>query len=143
MVVIIGGGNVAIDAARSIWRMGSKVTVVYRRSKDDMPANREEIKEAEAEGIAFVFMSGPNKIVGDAKGSVKALEIMKMKTGGFDSSGRRKPEPTGETAAIACDTVVLAIGERVDADWVKSVGSADQSERNDYSEPVYMEDQPR
>lgn len=121
-VVIIGGGNVAIDAARTIWRMGSKVTVVYRRDKKDMPANRTEIQEAEAEGVKFVYMSGPEKIIGDGKGNVKGLEVMKMTAGGYDTSGRKKPVPTGETAELPCDTVVVAIGEKVDTNLLSVNG---------------------
>ena len=112
----------AIDAARSIWRLGSEVTVVYRRSKADMPANKDEIIEAEAEGIKFRFMSGPNRIIGDKNGRVKELEIMKMKSGGFDSSGRKKPVPSGETAVIPCDTIILAVGEKVDSEALKEAG---------------------
>ena len=115
-VVVIGGGNVAIDSARSIWRLGKKVTVVYRRDKYDMPANKDEIAEAEAEKINFHFLSAPHEILVDEKGRVKGLKIEIMERGSIDSSGRRRPVPTGKFKEIACDSVVLAIGERVDSE---------------------------
>jgi len=113
--VIIGGGNVAIDAARSLWRVGTDVTVVYRRSRDAMPANKLEIEEAVAEGINFEFFTAPLSIKADAKGKVIALEVMEMTGGTFDTSGRRKPIETGKTRDIACDNVIIATGERVDS----------------------------
>ena len=121
-VVIIGGGNVAIDAARTALRLGSDVTVVYRREKNDMPANAEEIEEAEAEGIKFKFLSAPEKIEDDGKGNVAGIELMKMIPGDFDLSGRRRPVPSGQTYKISCDKVILGIGEKVDSDFVKKDG---------------------
>ncbi|HOV99656.1 MAG TPA: FAD-dependent oxidoreductase [Bacteroidota bacterium] len=121
-VVVVGGGNVAIDAARSCLRLGTDVTVVYRRDRHEMPANEHEIKDAMEEMIPFRFMSAPHRILGDAKGNVRGLEIMKMKLEGFDSAGRKKPVETGETEVIECDTVILAVGERVDADAAKELG---------------------
>ena len=113
-VVIIGAGNVAIDAARSIWRLGKDVTVVYRREKNDMPANTDEIMESEAEHITYRFLAAPYEIVTDPKGNAKALKIELMSIGHIDSSGRRKPIPTGQYEEILCDSVILAVGERVD-----------------------------
>jgi NADH-quinone oxidoreductase subunit F len=115
-VVIIGAGNVAIDAARSIWRMGKDVTVVYRRERGDMPANRDEIVEAQAEGIIYRFLEAPDSIIKDKAGKVKALKVAKMQCGSIDESGRRKPVPTGEYDEILCNTIVMAIGEKVDSD---------------------------
>jgi NADH-quinone oxidoreductase subunit F len=115
-IVIVGAGNVAIDAARSIWRMGKVVTVVYRREKDDMPANHDEIVEAQAEGIIFKFLSAPEEVIKNKSGNVKALKVSKMKCGSIDESGRRKPVPTGEYEEIDCDTIIVAIGEKVDSD---------------------------
>lgn len=114
-VVIIGAGNVAIDAARSLWRLGKDVTVVYRREKCDMPANHVEIEESEAENIRFHFLSAPVEIITDEKQQVKGLRIELMTTGGIDTSGRRKPVPTGKFDVIHCDSVITAIGERVDS----------------------------
>lgn len=121
-VVVVGGGNVAIDAARSCLRLGSEVTVVYRRDKDEMPANEHEIKDAMEEMIKFRFMSAPNKILGDSKGRLRGLETMKMKFEGFDSAGRKKPVESGETEVIECDTIILAVGERVDTEAAKELG---------------------
>ena len=121
-VLIIGAGNVAVDAARTAWRMGSRVTIVYRRDKEDMPANKDEIAEAGNEGISFVFLAAPKEILGDDTGRVKALVCEKMTPGEFDISGRRRPVGTGETFEIPCDTVMVAIGEKVDAGFLKDAG---------------------
>jgi NADPH-dependent glutamate synthase beta subunit-like oxidoreductase len=121
-VVVVGAGNVAIDAARSCLRLGADVTVVYRRDRDEMPANEHEIKDAIDETIHFMFMSAPQRIIGDAKGSVAGLEIHKMRFDGFDSSGRKKPVDTGETALVECSSVILAVGERVDFSSAQEIG---------------------
>jgi NADH-quinone oxidoreductase subunit F len=121
-VVVVGAGNVAIDAARSAWRLGSHVTVVYRRLKVDMPANKDEIKEAEAEGIKFMFLCTPKEILADENGRVRAIELTKMTSGEVDLSNRRKPVSTGETFTLYCDNVIMAVGEEVDADFVKTSG---------------------
>ncbi|MFA5362917.1 MAG: FAD-dependent oxidoreductase [Candidatus Omnitrophota bacterium] len=121
-IVIIGAGNVAVDAARTALRFGSEATIVYRREKEDMPANKDEIREAEAEGVRFVFLAAPKEIIGDDRGRVKALRVNKMVPGAFDVSGRRKPVAADETFDIPCDTVMLAIGERVDSDFLKDFG---------------------
>jgi len=121
-VLIIGAGNVAVDAGRTAHRFGAKVTIVYRRDKDDMPANKDELFEAEREGIHFVFYAAPKEILGDEKGNVRALKVSKMTPGDFDASGRRKPMPTDECYEIPCDTVLLAIGERVDAQFLQDFG---------------------
>jgi len=121
-VVIIGAGNVAVDAARTVFRYARKVTIVYRREKDDMPANKGEIREAEAEGIKFVFLSAPKEILADEKGNVRALLVTKMAPGEYDVSGRRKPVATSETYEITCDTIMVAIGERVDSEFLKAAG---------------------
>lgn len=114
-VVIIGAGNVAIDAARSIWRLGKDVTVVYRRNKCDMPANKIEIMESEAEKIHYRFLSAPQEVLLDKSGKVSGLRIDVMSCGGIDASGRRKPVSTGKSENIPCDSVILAVGERVDS----------------------------
>ncbi|MGE5644547.1 MAG: FAD-dependent oxidoreductase [Acidobacteriota bacterium] len=120
-VVVIGGGNAAIDSARTARRMGADVTVVYRRERKDMPAIVEETEAAEAEGANFVFLAAPHRIVG-FHGVVKAIEVVKTKLGEFDSSGRRKPVPTDEIQVLKCDTVILAVGETVDMDFAKASG---------------------
>jgi len=121
-VAVIGGGNAAIDSARTALRMGSEVTVIYRRERKDMPAIREETDAAEAEGAKFVFLATPHRIVGDADGNVKAIEVVKTRLGEFDSSGRRRPVPTEEIRRLECDTVILAVGEAVDLDFVRAAG---------------------
>jgi NADH-quinone oxidoreductase subunit F len=121
-VVVIGGGNAAIDSARSARRLGAEVTVVYRRERKDMPAIPEEVEAAEHEGARIVFLAAPHRIVGDKAGQVKALEAVKTKLGEFDTSGRRRPIATDEVVRIDCDTVILAVGEKVDPDFCKASG---------------------
>jgi len=89
-VIVVGAGNVAIDAARSCLRLGADVTIVYRRDKDEMPANSHEINDATDETINFMFLSAPYRILGNEKGKVAGLEIHKMHFDGFDNAGRKK-----------------------------------------------------
>lgn len=121
-VVVIGGGNAAIDSARTALRLGSKVTIIYRRERKDMPAIPEETEAAEAEGAEIVFLATPHRIVGNAEGRVQAIETVRTKLGEYDASGRRRPMPTGEVVRFACDTVILAVGESVDIDFAKASG---------------------
>ena len=121
-VVVIGGGNAAIDSARTSLRMGSDVTVIYRRERKDMPAIREETDAAEAEGAKFAFLATPHRIVGDEDGNVKAIEVVKTRLGEFDASGRRRPIATNEIQRFECNTVILAVGEAVDMDFVRASG---------------------
>jgi NADH-quinone oxidoreductase subunit F len=121
-VVVIGGGNAAIDSARTSRRMGADVTVIYRRERKDMPAIPEETEAAEHEGVQFLFLATPHRIVGDKQGAVKAIEVVKTKLGEFDTSGRRRPVPTDEVVRVDCDTVILAVGEKVDPAFYKASG---------------------
>ncbi|MDX2153925.1 MAG: NADH-ubiquinone oxidoreductase-F iron-sulfur binding region domain-containing protein [Bryobacteraceae bacterium] len=121
-VAVIGGGNAAIDSARTALRLGCDVTIVYRRERKDMPAIKEETDTAEREGVRFQFLATPHRIVGDAEGRVKALESVKTRLGEFDSSGRRRPVPTDEIVRLDCDSVILAVGETVDLDFAKASG---------------------
>jgi NADH-quinone oxidoreductase subunit F len=121
-VVVIGGGNAAIDSARTARRTGAEVTVIYRRERKDMPAIPEETEAAEHEGVQFLFLAAPHRIVGDKQGAVKAIEVVKTKLGEFDTSGRRRPVPTDEVVRVDCDTVILAVGEKVDPDFCKASG---------------------
>ena len=121
-VVVIGGGNAAIDSARTALRMGSEVKVIYRREKKDMPAIKEETDAARHEGVKFVFLATPHRIVGDENGNVKAIELVKTKLGEFDASGRRRPVSTDEIIRFECDSVILAVGESVDMDFVRASG---------------------
>ncbi len=119
-VVVVGGGNVAMDAARSALRLGAEnVTVVYRRSDAELPARREEIEHAKHEGIEFCLLANPTRIIGDygdgtpqgRKFDVKAVECIKMELGEPDESGRRSPKPvTGSEFMIDADVVIIAIG---------------------------------
>ena len=121
-VAIIGGGNAAIDSARTALRKGAEATVYYRRERKDMPAIEEETAAAKDEGARFVFLAAPHRIIGDAKGNVKAIEIVTTRLGAYDTSGRRKPVSTGEIQRFDCDSVILAVGEGVDAEFAKESG---------------------
>ncbi|MBN2467991.1 MAG: FAD-dependent oxidoreductase [Deltaproteobacteria bacterium] len=120
-VVVIGGGNVAIDCARVATRLGAMVTILYRRERKDMPALEEEIHEAELEGVSFIFLGAPRAIVG-AKGKVAGIEVTRMKLGEFDSSGRRRPVPTEEIYTIQCNAVITAIGGKADTSVLEQMG---------------------
>ena len=110
-VAVIGGGNVAMDAARTARRLGAKhVYDVYRRTRAEMPARAEEIEHAEEEGIEFLFLHNPIEYVGDETGRVSKAICRKMRLGEPDASGRRRPIPTDETVTLEVDTVVVAIG---------------------------------
>ena len=112
-VIVIGGGNVAMDAARSALRLGGKVTVVYRRTEEFMPARREEVINAKEEGINFVFLASPVRFIGDEKGNVCGVECIRMRLGEPDESGRRRPIPIeGSEFTLDADTVIVAIGQR-------------------------------
>jgi NADH-quinone oxidoreductase subunit F len=121
-VAIIGGGNAAIDSARTVLRMGAEATILYRRERKDMPAIEEETRAARDEGAQFVFLVAPHRIIGDESGKVKAIEVAKTWLGEFDVSGRRRPVPTGEIQRIECDSVIFAVGETVDAGFTRTSG---------------------
>lgn len=109
--VVVGGGNVAMDAARSALRLGSDVTIVYRRGEKELPARREEYLHAVEEGVKFCFMTNPVRIIGDACGNVVAVNVQKMVQGEPDSSGRASPVPVpGSEYDIECDRVIMALG---------------------------------
>jgi NADH-quinone oxidoreductase subunit F len=120
-VAIIGGGNAAIDSARTALRRGATVTVIYRRERKDMPAIQEEVEAAEQEGAHFVFLATPHRIVGE-NGAVRGIEVLKTRLGEFDSSGRRRPISTEEIQSYKCDMVILAVGEAVDRDFCRASG---------------------
>ncbi len=113
-VAVIGGGNSAIDAARSALRLGGEVTIVYRRSRGEMPAITSEVEAAEKEGIKFHFLATPTKIL-DQNGRVTGMECIRMELGAPDGSGRRRPIPIeGSEFPLDVDTVIIAIGQKPD-----------------------------
>ncbi len=111
-VAVVGGGNVAMDAARSALRMGADhVYIVYRRSEDEMPARREEVHHAKEEGVEFLTLNNPVKILGDENGRACAMVCQKMELGEPDESGRRSPVPVeGSEYELPVDTVIMSIG---------------------------------
>lgn len=111
-VVVLGGGNVAMDAARCAKRLGAEhVAIAYRRSEQEMPARQEEIHHAKEEGIEFLFLTTPTAMLGDEKGEVRALQCIKMQLGEPDASGRRRPQPIeGSEYELPVDMVIVAIG---------------------------------
>ena len=121
-VTIIGGGNAAIDSARTVLRMGSSATILYRRERKDMPAIDEEIQAAEDEGVRFVFLAAPHRIIGGREGTVKAIEIVKTRLGEYDKSGRKRPILTDEVQRFDCDSVIMAVGETFDLDFCRASG---------------------
>jgi glutamate synthase (NADPH/NADH) small chain len=110
-VAVVGGGNVAMDAARTAARLGAEVTIVYRRSKAELPARVEEVHHAEEEGIIFHLLTNPTEIVGDEKGWVKSIKCIKMELGEPDASGRRRPiEMPNSEFSVDTDVVIMSLG---------------------------------
>ena len=110
-VVVVGGGNVAMDAARTALRLGAEVHVVYRRSEAELPARAEEVHHAKEEGIQFDLLQNPVEILTDDKGWVTGVRVIKMELGEPDESGRRRPvEVEGSEYDIDCDTVIMSLG---------------------------------
>ena len=111
-VAVVGGGNVAMDAARVAKRLGDgHVYITYRRGIDELPARKEEVEHAEAEGIEFQLLNNPVSVVGDENGRVTGIELQKMELGEPDERGRRKPVPVpGSNWILPCDAVIIAIG---------------------------------
>ncbi|MDO4819210.1 MAG: bifunctional dihydroorotate dehydrogenase B NAD binding subunit/NADPH-dependent glutamate synthase [Prevotella sp.] len=109
-VLVIGGGNTAMDSCRTAKRLGGDVTLVYRRGEEEMPARKEEVKHAKEEGIRFLTLHNPKEYIADENGAVKAAILDVMALGEADESGRRRPEKTGETITLECDQVIVAVG---------------------------------
>ena len=109
-VLVVGGGNTAMDSCRTAKRLGADVTLVYRRSEAEMPARLEEVKHAKEEGIRFLTLHNPKEYLADEEGRVKAAVLDVMQLGEPDSSGRRRPESTGQTVTMECDQVIVAVG---------------------------------
>ncbi len=112
-VAVFGGGNVAMDAARSAKRMGAEnVYIVYRRSEEELPARAEEVLHAKEEGVSFKLLTNPTRLIGNENGWLSAIEVVDMALGEPDSSGRRKPEVIkGSEHQMEIDTVIVAIGQ--------------------------------
>ncbi|MBQ8699248.1 MAG: FAD-dependent oxidoreductase, partial [Schwartzia sp.] len=112
-VAVVGGGNVAMDAARTALRLGAEhVYIVYRRGEEELPARREEVHHAKEEGVEFRLLNNPVAVMGDDKGWVRALQCVRMELGEPDASGRRSPKAiAGSEFELAVDTVVMAIGQ--------------------------------
>ncbi|RKY08315.1 MAG: glutamate synthase (NADPH), homotetrameric [Planctomycetota bacterium] len=112
-VAVVGGGNVAMDSARTALRLGADVTVVYRRARRQMPGRDEEIHHAEEEGVKFKLLNNPVRIIGDDRHHVVAMECIRMELGEPDDSGRRRPVPVeGSEFTMDLDTVIVAIGNK-------------------------------
>jgi len=110
-VAVVGGGNVAMDAARTALRLGSEVTIVYRRTEKELPARAEEVHHAREEGIEFRMLTNPVEVLGDEKGWVRALRCIRMELGEPDASGRRSPIPVaGSEFELPVDEVIMALG---------------------------------
>ena len=109
-VIVVGGGNTAMDSVRTARRLGAEVTLVYRRGEKEMPARLEEVKHAKEEGIHFLTLHNPKEYLADEKGRVKAAVLDVMELGEADASGRRSPVSTGKTIMIDCDQVIVAVG---------------------------------
>ena len=110
-VVVVGGGNVAMDAVRTAKRLGAEATIVYRRSETELPARVEEVHHAKEEGIEFRMLTNPTRILGDEKGWVTGINCVEMELGEPDASGRRSPiEVANSDFEIACDVVIMALG---------------------------------
>lgn len=110
-VVVVGGGNVAMDAARTALRLGAETTIVYRRTENELPARKEEVHHAKEEGIRFAMLTNPVEVIGDENGWVKAVRCIRMELGEPDESGRRSPvEIPGSEFDIETDTVIMSLG---------------------------------
>jgi len=121
-VAVVGGGDVAIDAVRSAWRLGAdEVHLVYRRRRVEMPAHADEVDAAEKEGIQFHLLTNPTRVLGN--GRVTGVELVRQQLGKFDASGRRRPAPIpGSEFTLDVDVLVPAIGQEPDLFWIEDDG---------------------
>ncbi|MFS1461454.1 formate dehydrogenase subunit alpha [Vibrio lentus] len=117
-VAVIGGGNTAIDCARTAVRDGADTTLIYRRTRDEMPAEDYEIEEAEHEGVKFHFLTNPAENIADENGHVSEIRLERMALGPADASGRRSPKPTGEFFVEDFDTVIAAVSQKPDLSFM-------------------------
>lgn len=129
-VLVVGGGNTAMDSCRTAKRLGADVTLVYRRSEAEMPARLEEVKHAKEEGIRFLTLHNPKEYLTDEDGAVKAAILDIMQLGEPDASGRRRPVATGKTITIDCDQVIVAVGVSPNPLVPKSVAGLELGRKN-------------
>ncbi|MDR1867380.1 MAG: NADPH-dependent glutamate synthase [Treponema sp.] len=130
VVTVIGGGNVAMDAARVARRLRADVHIIYRRTRAEMPARAEEIAHAEEEGITIHFLRTPLQIIGTDHGRVSGLQLQRLRLGAADSSGRRSPVPeSGQTDFFACDTVIVALGNHPNPLLARTVSALNTDSR--------------
>ncbi len=129
-VVVVGGGNVAMDAARTALRLGAETTIVYRRTENELPARREEVHHAKEEGIEFAMLTNPVEILSDERGWVKAVKCIRMELGEPDESGRRSPVPVpGSEFEIETETVIMSLGTSPNPLIAKTTGGLDTNRR--------------
>ena len=129
--VVSGGGNVAMDAARTALRLGAEVHVVYRRGMEEMPARAEEIHHAQEEGVIFDLLCNPVRIIGDEKGWMTGVECVRMELGEPDASGRRRPVPVeGSEFVIDADMMVIAIGSKTNPLIAQTTPGLEVTSRN-------------
>ncbi len=135
-VIVIGGGNTAIDAARTAVRLGAeRVTILYRRSREEIPANDQEIEEAEEEGVELQLLAAPKRCLAEGRKLI-GLEYLQMKLGEADDSGRRRPIPIeGSESRLEADTIIAAIGQWADLDWLPEAERLNRS----VADPVTFE----
>ncbi|MFA5802246.1 MAG: NADPH-dependent glutamate synthase [Thermoleophilia bacterium] len=125
-VAVIGGGNVAMDSARTALRLGAEVHLIYRRSREEMPARAEEVHHAEEEGIIFNLLTNPTQIIGDNEGWVEEIEVVDMELGEPDASGRRRPVTVdGSERRIPVDVVIVSVGTKANPLLTKSTSGLD------------------
>lgn len=129
-VLVVGGGNTAMDSCRTAKRLGANVTLVYRRSEAEMPARLEEVKHAKEEGINFLTLHNPAEYIGDERGAVAKAVLEVMELGEPDASGRRSPKPTGEKIVLDVDQVVVAVGVSPNPLVPKSVKGLELGRKN-------------
>lgn len=130
-VMVVGGGNTAMDSCRTAKRLGAEVTLVYRRSETEMPARLEEVKHAKEEGIEFLTLHNPIEYIADENGAVKAAILQVMKLGEPDASGRRSPEPIpGEIRTLDVDQVIVAVGVSPNPLVPKSISGLEIGRKN-------------
>jgi heterodisulfide reductase subunit A-like polyferredoxin len=139
-VAVIGGGNVAVDAARTTLRLGAKeVTIIYRRSRNEMPAYEEDVEEADAEGVKFQFLAAPTEIV-LKDGKIASLRCIRMELGEPDASGRRRPIPIqGSDFSVDVDTIIPAIGQTPDLSFLKGMEIETTSQGTINVDPITLQ----